>query len=62
MAPATRRNPNPTPLTLTPGVLLRLAPLWALPPVASGEELLHAYELQSPAEYKVLHPLVKVRG
>merc|ERR1719424_1149675 len=48
-----------TPLCL--GVLLRLAPLWALPPVASGADLLHPYELQSPAEYKVLHPLVKVR-
>ena len=43
------------------GVLLRLAPLWALPPVASAADLLHPYSLQSPAEYKVLHPLVKVR-
>ena len=42
------------------GELLRLAPLWPLPPVATGTELLHAFELQSPAEYKVLHPLVKV--
>ena len=41
-------------------MLLRLAPLWPLPPVATGTELLHAFELQSPAEYKVLHPLVKV--
>ena len=39
---------------------MRLAPLWPLPPVATGTELLHAFELQSPAEYKVLHPLVKV--
>ena len=42
------------------GVLLRLAPLWPLPPIASDGDG-HAFDLQSPAEYTVVHTLVKVR-
>ena len=47
------------------GVLLRLAgaplpPCEPLPPIATNADR-HAFELESPTEYKVVHTLVKVR-